>query len=319
MKYKVLIARPSLTKRLKASHPNITIHYLDDQNQKYQAVSKIMDHYDGLLAVGHPVDKALMNKGKQLKIIANYGVGYDNIDIAFAKQKGIAISNTPNATTIVTANHTIGLILALLRKIVRTDRWIREKEIIPYWGHEMTLGTAISGSTLGIIGMGRIGQAVAKRALAFDMNILYHNRNRLPPNLEQSLQASYVNMEELLSSSNVISLHTPYTPFTHHLINQSAFAKMKKGTYLINTSRGAVIDEQAMITALEKGHLAGAALDVFEKEPEVPQALIEMEQVILTPHNGSGTHAARHEMYEEAMGNIIAFLTGKGEMSSRVV
>lgn len=318
MSYKILIGYPINQDRLQGLPSPYEVHALSSPEDRYEQVLSRIEAYDGLFAITHPVDKQLMDKAKRLKVVGNYGVGYDNIDVEYAKQKGIAVTNTPQSTTAPTANFAMGLILSLLRKIVTTDRWLRQGDVIPFWGHKSTMGEAIGGKTLGILGMGRIGKAVAKRAHAFDMNIIYHNRNRLPKEQESAHHATYVSFEALLQQSDILSIHTPLTASTNSLINASALAKMKKGAFIVNTGRGGIIQTDALLYALETNHLAGAALDVFENEPHIPTKLLTMDKVIVAPHNGTATQAARDAMFAEAYGNIIAFLSGKA-MTSRIV
>ena len=315
---KILIGYPINKERLQALNSPFEVHALSEVENRYEAVLSVIEEYDGLFAISHPVDKAVMDKGEKLKVVANFGVGYDNIDIAYARQKGIAVTNTPQSTTIPTANFAMGLLLSLVRKITTNDRWLRQGDVIPYWGHRSSYGEAIAGKTLGILGMGRIGKAMAKRAHAFDMPLIYHNRNRLPVSEEQTYHARYVSFEALLSQSDILSIHTPLTATTKGLLGAAAFSKMKKGAYIVNTGRGGIIQTNALIEALKNNHLAGAALDVFENEPHIPEALLSMDQVVLAPHNGTATQAARDAMFAEAFGNIVAFLSGRA-MTSRVV
>jgi len=318
MSYKILIGYPINNERLNSFSTPFEVHSIPSIENRYEQVLSKIEEYEGLFAITHPVDKALLDKAKKLKIVANFGVGYDNIDVNYAKQKGIAVTNTPQSTTIPTANFAMGLMLSLLRNIPTNDRWLRQGDIIPYWGHSSTYGEAIEGKTLGILGMGRIGKAVAQRAHAFGLSILYHNRNRLPNKEEQAYQATYVSFESLLSQSDILSIHTPLTLSTKGLLGTNEFSKMKKGAYIVNTGRGGVIQTAALIEALRNKHLAGAALDVFENEPTIPTALLAMDNVILAPHNGTATQAARDAMFAEAFGNIVAFLLGK-DMTSRIV
>jgi len=318
MSKKILIGYPINAERLAALQSPFEVHALPSPENRYETLLSMIEDYDGLFAITHPVDKQLMDRAKRLKVVANYGVGYDNIDVQYAKQKGIAVTNTPQSTTIATANFAMGLMLSLLRNIVTTDRWLRQGDVIPFWGHKSTMGEAIGGKTLGILGMGRIGKAVAKRAHAFDMTIIYHNRNRISIEQEQEHHATYASFDELLQQSDVLSIHTPLSDSTKGLIDKTAFSKMKKGAYLINTGRGGILQTGALITALKTNNLAGAALDVFENEPHIPKELLNMENVIVAPHNGTATQAARDAMFAEAFGNIVSFLSGK-EMTSRVV
>ena len=318
MNKKILIGMPLSAEKLNSLNDNFDVACIEDPIHRYEAVMEKIEGYEGLLAVAHPVDQQMMEKAPGLKIIATRSVGYDHIDIEFAKSRGIAVSNTPHSTTVPTANHAIGLLLSVLRKIAENDKLLRKPGGIAVWEDERGFGTHVEGQVLGIIGMGRIGKAVAKRAQALGMECRYFNRTPLPESEEDSLQLSYRPLEELLAEVDVLSLHLPLTDSTHHLLDASAFAKMKPGSFIINTARGGVIDQNALIEALLSGHLAGAGLDVFEEEPHIPQTLLDMPQVVLAPHHGTATRAARNAMLDEAFGNIVAYLTG-GKMTSRVV
>ena len=309
---------PLSAEKLNSLNDNFDVDCIEDPIHRYEAVMEKIEGYEGLLAVAHPVDQQMMEKALGLKIIATRSVGYDHIDIEFAKSRGIAVSNTPHSTTVPTANHTIGLLLSVLRKIAENDRRLRQAGGIPAWEDEAVFGNHVEGRVLGIVGMGRIGRAVAQRALALGMECRYFSRTPLPKSEADALQVSYLPFLELLAQVDVLSLHLPLTDSTHHLLDASALARMKPGSFVINTARGGVIDQKALISALDSGHLAGAGLDVFEEEPHIPQTLLDMPQVVLAPHHGTATKAARNAMLDEAFGNMIAFFEG-GEMTSRVV
>ena len=317
MAKKILIGYPISPQRIQQISQGFEVDCIQVKEGRYEAVYEIVQNYQGLLALWHKVDKALLNKGKQLEIVSNFGVGYDNIDVQYARQKQIAIANTPNSVLHPTANHAMGLILAQMRAIVKTDRGLRNKSITN-WGSSDHLGKSIENKILGIIGMGRIGKAVAKRAIPFGFNILYHNRNRLDPDIESAHQATYVSLEELLKRSDVVSLHLPLNEHTKGFLNEQYFHQMKSSAILVNTARGGVVDQAALIQALQNKTIAGAALDVFWNEPEIPAVLFQFDNVILNPHIGTGTKEARREMFDEAFGNIVAFLKGD-PMTNRVV
>jgi glyoxylate reductase len=316
MKPKILISHHLSDQRIASMDDRFDIKCLPENDHKYEQVSDIIQHFDALFVMGHRVDRAMIDRGKKLRIIANYGVGYDNINAAYAAQKGIAVTNTPNSTTAPTANFTIALLLDLLRKVALTDRWLRE-ENIPDWDDRILWGDSVIDKTLGIIGMGRIGKAVAARASALGMHISYYSRTRYSRETERVNQWQFLPLEQLLSSSDVISIHVPMTDETSALINSDSLKLMKAGAFLVNTARGGIVDMKGLINALEEHHIAGAALDVFPEEPRIPPSLLKMDNVVLTPHNGTGTKEARRAMFDEALGNIIAFLTGN-PMTSRV-
>ena len=316
-KPKILITWPLNPSRFDDFQENFQIDVLNNAQNRREEVLARIDSYDGLLNMTIDVNEEVLEKSTNLKIIANYGVGYDNIDILGAQKRGIAVSNTPESTTNPTANHAIGLMLSLMRKI--SDHHFRLKiGRLDNWYGRNELGHSVEGKTLGIIGMGRIGKAVAKRALAFGMNIIYHNRNQMPSDQEEDLNARYVMLDILLQEADVISIHTPLNPSTKDLITKKELQMMRSDAYLINTARGGVINEQDLLEHLEKERIAGAGIDVFENEPHPNSRFFELTNAILTPHSGTGTHEARADMMSEALGNIMAFLSGD-EMTSRIV
>ena len=274
---------------------------------------------DGLLSMfNFPIDRDIIDAGgTRLKIISNFGVGFNNVDIDYAKSKGIVVTNTPDPVVEPTAELAFALMSTLSRRIAECNRKLHTKDSIR-WGVMENLGTGLYNKTLGIVGMGRIGQAVAKRALASGMKIVYYNRHRLPESIEKRYMAEYVSFDSLLSKSDYISLHTPLDESTYHLIDAEALSKMKKGVFLVNTARGPVIDESALAAALECGHIGGAGLDVFEKEPEINNGLLGRDNVILVPHIGTATVEARIAMGRYAVKNITMFFDGESPLS-RVV
>ncbi len=270
---------------------------------------------DGVLAVfTRPLTAAMLQESTKLKIVANFGVGYNNIDVAKANEMGIVVCNTPNAVTEPTAEMAFGLLLSLTRNIALTDRGLRTNPSFK-WGMMENLGTGILGKTVGIVGMGRIGQAFARRAIASGMNVIYYNRTRLPEEIEQKYGCERVSFEALLERSDVISLHCPLTEETHHLINEAAMIRMKQGAILINTARGPVIDEKKLVKYLQNGKLGGAGLDVFEAEPVITPELFALDNVVLTPHNATGTIDTRIEIAREAAENIVRFFEGRKDIS----
>jgi lactate dehydrogenase-like 2-hydroxyacid dehydrogenase len=261
------------------------------------AVLTLTEHVDAALLVA---------AGPQLKVIANVAVGFDNIDLDAAAAAGVTVTNTPGVLDRATADHTFALILAATRRITEGDRLIRTRQ--PWvWGPRMLVGLDISaGATLGILGYGRIGQAVARRAQAFDMTVVATSRSRDPGTVENGM--TFVDTPTLLAHSDVISVHTPLTPETHHLIDAAALRVMKPTAYLINTARGGVVDESALIAALRTGQIRGAALDVFEGEPDVKPALLDVPGLVLTPHTASAGEATRDAMGILALDNAAAVL-----------
>lgn len=251
------------------------------------------------------VDNALLDAASGLKIVANVAVGYNNIDVPAAKAHNVVITNTPDVLTDSVADFTWALILAITRRLSEGERLVRRKEWRG-WAFDFMLGTELRGKQLGLIGLGRIGRAVAARAPAFGMNVAFSSRS------ETTLDgAESMSIDKLLNTSDVISLHVPLTPDTKHLIDRRAFSRMKRSAYVINTARGPVIDEEALAWALEQRLIAGAALDVYEREPEIHPDLFKFENVLLVPHLGSGTVDTRTAMADLAVANVVAVLSGR--------
>jgi glyoxylate reductase len=265
---------------------------------------------DGLLCtITDRIDAEVLDQAPALKVIANYGVGFEHIDVEAATRRGIPVTNTPGVLTDSTADLTLALILATARRVVEGDRRVREGKF-QYWAPLLFLGTDVSGKTLGLIGLGRIGQAVARRAAGFDMKLIYYSRTRLQPSREQELQVSYAPLETLLREADFVSLHVPLTPQTRHLISSRELQLMKPSAYLINTARGPVLDEAALVEALRREEIRGAGLDVYEREPALTPGLADLENVVLLPHVGSATIETRTKMAQMAADNLLAGLRG---------
>jgi len=260
-----------------------------------------------LCLVTDRLDAQVLDAATELKVVSNVAVGYDNIDVAAATQRGILVTNTPGVVTESTADLTWSLLCSLARRIAEGDRYIRAGKWRD-WTLLLMAGSDIHGKTLGICGMGRIGQAVARRAKGFNMRILYHNRQRLDTALESELNATWVEKRTLLQQADFVSLHVPLSAATTYFIGVEELRLMRPTAYLINAARGPVVDEAALIQALQQGWIAGAALDVFEHEPHVPQALQELENVVLVPHIGSASVATRTRMAVMAAENLVAVL-----------
>lgn len=255
------------------------------------------------------VGKEVIDAGTDLKIICNYGVGYDNIDVEYAAQKGIVVTNTPSSVLEPTAELAFGHILATARMIGYFNTKLHNKERVD-WSLFGDLGLPVYGTTLGILGMGRIGQAIARRAVASGMKVIYNNRRRLDTAIEEKYNAKYVDFDTLLAESDFLSINAPSTAETKHVIGENEFKKMKKTAVLINTARGALVDEQALIKALQEKEISGAGLDVYEREPKISAELLEMDNVVLTPHIGTKTMAYRLDMQREVAKNIVNFFDG---------
>lgn len=255
------------------------------------------------------IDKDILTANPNLKIVANYAVGYNNIDVEAATALGIPVSNTPGVLTETSADLAFALLMAVSRRIVEADRFTRTGQW-KGWGPLQFLGVDVHGATLGIVGLGRIGKALAKRAKGFDMVIKYWNRTRLSEEEEIILGLEYLPMDELLRIADFVSLHVAYTQETHYLISERELNRMKPNAVLINTSRGPVLDEKALVMALREGKIKGAGLDVFENEPLIEAELLEMDQVVVVPHIGSATVATRTKMAMIAIDNLMAVING---------
>lgn len=260
-----------------------------------------------LVTLNEKIGAAEIAEAPRLRAVANVGVGYNNLEIAALDARGIIATNTPDVLTDTTADTGFVLMMAAARRIGEAERWLRDGQWRG-WSFTQMLGTDVHGSTLGILGMGRIGQAIARRAHGFDMRVLYHNRSRLPEATEQALHAQYASFDELLAGSDHLVLVLPYSPQVHHIIDAAALAKMQRGATLTNIARGGLVDEDALAAALRDGHLAAAGLDVFEGEPEVNPALLALPNVVLTPHIGSASLATRRAMVTLAVRNLLAAL-----------
>lgn len=256
------------------------------------------------------VDEGLLAAADNLKIVANHAVGYENIDIEAVRRRRVMATNTPGVLTHATAEIAFALLICLTRRILEADRYSREGNFT-VWDPLLLRGDELHGKNMGIIGMGRIGFEMARRCKAFGMNILYHNRSRADSQKEKEAGATYCGMDEILERAHALSIHAPSTPETRHLIGKAAFDKMRDGMYLINAARGEIVDEAALVQALKSGKVRGAGLDVYEFEPEITPALLDMKNVVLLPHIGSATMEARDKMSETAARNVIAALEGE--------
>jgi glyoxylate reductase len=256
------------------------------------------------------VDAELLDAGRDLVIVANYAVGFDNVDVEECIRRGVLASNTPEVLTETTADTAWSLVMAAARRVAEGDRFLRRRE--PWiWGPMMMLGQDVQGKTLGIVGFGRIGQAVARRGLGFGMRVVYFDVYRPPEDVERELRAEFRSFDDLLSEADVISIHVALTPETRHLFGPEQFRRMKATAVIVNTSRGPVIDEGALADALRGGEIFGAGLDVFEKEPEIHPDLFELDNVVVIPHLGSATVETRDAMGFLAVDNLLAALEGR--------
>jgi glyoxylate reductase len=266
---------------------------------------------DAIVSVfGHKLNTRMLDEARGVKMIANYGAGYDNVDVDYCSKHGILVTNCPDPVTEPTAELAFGLMLAVSRQIVDMNIRLRSGERL-HWGVMRNLSSTLVGKKIGIVGMGAIGKAIARRAIASGMEVFYHNRNRLSQGDENQYNATLLPLDELLMQSDVVSLNVPLTAETKGLIGEREFKLMKKSAFLINTARGAVLKEDELIEALEKGEIAGAGLDVFVNEPKIPVKLFDMPNVVLMPHLGSATNEAREEMSRVVAFNIATAFSGE--------
>ncbi len=297
--------------KLKVDGHDVVVSEFDRPLSGEELVTKVKGADALLSLLTDRIDGDLMDAaGPQLKVISNYAVGFDNIDIKAATDRQIPVTNTPSdEVNEAVAEHTWVLIMAVARRVIEADEFARQGGY-KGWEPDIFLGPSIIGKTLGIVGLGRIGSMVARRAKGYNMTVLY-NKHEPDPEAEKELGVTFAPLDELLSKCDFVSLHLPLTDETRHIINAEALAKMKKGSYLINTARGPIVDEAALIAELESGNLAGAALDVYENEANIPPELLGMQNVITTPHIASATHEAREKMGEMAVAAILDVLSGE--------
>ncbi|MHA7647769.1 2-hydroxyacid dehydrogenase [Nitrosopumilus sp. S4] len=291
---------------------HIEVHSGKIPISKAKLCFKIKD-IDGLICFPYDkIDREIIDLAKNLKVISTYSVGFDHIDWSYAKKKKIRVGYTPKVLTDATADLAFALLIDLLRRVSEGDRIIREGRWREIYGAYDYVGVDLQGKTLGILGLGRIGSTLAKRAKAFGINVIYHNRNKISKSKEKSLGVKYVSFEKLISQSDIISIHVPHTSETEHMFNLKIFRKMKKSSFIINTSRGKVISEKDLVMALKKKIIAGAGIDVFESEPiGKNHPLTKLDNVILAPHIGSSTKETRAKMAEITVKNLNLGINGK--------
>ena len=310
MKPKVFLTRqlpPAVMERLERE-TDLAWHREDRVATRAEVIAGMKGCTALLCTILDRVDAELLDACPGLKVVANFGVGFNNIDVAAATARKIPVTNTPGVLTDATADMTFALLLAVARRLGEGERIVRA-QIWNGWQPLQLLGSDVSGATLGVIGFGRIGQAVARRAKAFGMRVIYWNRSALPESLESD--ATCVSFEEALHHSDFVSLHVAYNSETHHLLDGPQFALMKPTAFVINTSRGPVINEIALVRALQTRQIAGAALDVFEREPQLAPGLADLESVVLAPHLGSATIGTRTKMGMIAVDNLLAVCEGR--------
>ncbi len=309
---KVLLTRAFQEKPIQKLKENfdLQIGSFERNLTKDEIIEKIKDKEAIISLLADKIDKDVIDAAPNLKIIANYAVGYNNIDYEHAIKKNIFVTHTPDVLTDDTADIAIALLLSVSRRIVEADSFSREGKF-KGWEPNLLLGKSLKGKTIGIIGMGRIGRAFAKRCKGFDLKIYYYSRRRLNKNEEEELGAEFLDFDELLKVSDFISFHTPLKKETYHLLSKEKFKLLKDGVIIINTSRGPVIDESALIENLKSGKVSGAGLDVYENEPEIPADLKKMKNVVLLPHIGSATVETRERMAFMCVDALMSIKEGK--------
>ena len=297
MKYTVVLTAeyPAIAREILAPHFDLVEHPTEQARSEEEMITILSEADAALTLLSDPLTRRVLASNPNLRIVANYAVGYNNVDVEAARELGVRVTNTPGVLTEATADLTMALILAVTRRIVEGDAEVRTTGRCE-WEPMKLHGMSLQGKRLGIIGMGRIGTAVAERARAFGMEVIGTRRGEL--------------IDDLLATSDIVSIHAPLTRETDHLMNAATFAKMKHGAYFVNTSRGKLMDESALCDALESGSLRGAALDVYENEPDVSPRLRTMKNVVIVPHIGSATEEARNGMARIAATDILLFLTG---------
>jgi glyoxylate reductase len=298
MKYTVVLtaAYPPVARQILAGEFDVIEHPTEPERTEEDVITILSEADAAITLLSDPLTRRVLASNPNLRMIANYAVGYNNVDIAAARELGITITNTPGVLTEATADLTMALILAVTRRLIAGDDDVRRTGRSE-WEPLKWLGTSLQRKRLGIIGIGRIGTAVASRARAFGMEIVGVRRGDM--------------LDELLATSDIVSVHTPLNPETHHLIDAAAIAKMKRGSFIINTARGPIVDEDALCDALQTGHLAGAGLDVYEFEPKVNPRLVALPNVVLAPHIGSATFETRSAMARIAATDVFRFLKGE--------
>ena len=307
---KVFIAREVFQETLDylAQHFEVDSNQADTPLTPAQLAGRLTDKDGALITLTERIDAALLERCPKLKAVCNIAVGYNNIDLKACSERGVLATNTPGVLDDSTADFTWTLILATARRVTESERYLRAGEW-KGWKLEQFLGTDVHHATLGILGMGRIGQAVARRARGFDMTVLYHNSRRLSAEVEKNCNAAYVSLDELLARADILTIHLPYSPATHHIMGARELAKMKPGAILIHAARGGVVDDTALVEALKRRTIAAAGLDVFENEPALNPEFLKLDNAVLTPHIASSTATTRRRMAMMAAENLIAALT----------
>lgn len=310
MKLKVLVTREVFDDVLEflSRHFEVTSNQSDIPFDSETLASKLSDKQGAIITLSDRIDAKLLSRCPSLKAVCNIAVGFNNIDLDACTKAKVMATNTPGVLDDTTADFTWTLILATARRLTEAETYLRAGHW-DGWKLKQFLGLDVHHATLGILGLGRIGQVVAKRAIGFEMKVIYHDVSRATPDVEQACRATFVSKEELLSQADILTLHVPYSAETHHLIGQAELKRMKPTAILINAARGGVVDDAALIEALRSGTIAGAGLDVFENEPKFNSRFLELKNVVLAPHIASSSLSTRHKMAMLAAENLVAALT----------
>jgi len=310
MKPRVLVTREVFDDALDhlGRHFEVESNPSDTPFTPAQLTERLSDKDGALITLTERIDAALLARCPKLKAVCNIAVGYNNIDLKACSERGVLATNTPGVLDDSTADFTWALILATARRVSEAERYLRAGAW-KGWKLKQFLGTDVHHATLGILGMGRIGQACARRARGFDMTVLYHNTRRLSAEVEKSCHAAYVSLDELLARADILTIHLPYSPATHHIMGARELAKMKPTAILIHAARGGVVDDAALVEALKRGTIAAAGLDVFENEPALNPEFLKLDNAVLTPHIASSTETTRRRMAMMAAENLVAALT----------
>ncbi|MEM1570224.1 MAG: glyoxylate reductase [Candidatus Bathyarchaeia archaeon] len=314
VKPRVFVTRilPSPALDILREYCEVEVNPRDEPPSKEDLINRVKDKHALLCLLTDSIDSEVISAALDLRVISTYSVGYDHINVEEATRRGIYVTNTPGVLTDAVADFTWALLLGAARRIVEADNYVRSGRWKIAWSPMLLLGCSVYGKTLGIIGLGRIGMAVAERAKGFNMKVMYYDVQRPPLDVEKRLNVEYKSLEELLRESDFVTIHVPLTKETYHLIGERELRLMKKSAFLINTARGAVVDTRALARALGEGWIAGAALDVFEKEPiEEDNPLLKLSNIVLAPHIASATVEARSKMAEIAALNIVSVLRGE--------
>lgn len=310
MKPKILVTREVFDDVLEnlSRYFEVTSNQSDRPMDAETLTKRLSDKAGAMITLSDRIDSNLLTRCPNLKAVCNIAVGYNNIDLQACINAGVMATNTPGVLDDTTGDFTWTLILATARRLTEAEAYLRAGQWNG-WKLKQFLGLDVHHATLGIFGLGRIGQVVARRAIGFDMDVIYHDARRMPSDIEETCRARFVNKEELLSQADIVTIHVPYSSETHHLIGKQELEQMKPSAILINASRGGVVDDAALIEALRSGTIAGAGLDVFENEPKLNPGFLELKNVVLAPHIASSSQATRHRMAMLAAENLVAALT----------